>query len=75
LDTFKVVWPLGKWSGTIVPLAKRVTTLEGKTIRMPDSGAAFTTLQQLLKEKYTGIKFIPTNSKDKHDAFITGIGF
>ena len=65
-DTFKVVWPLGKWTGTMYPLAKRLDNLAGKTVVF--LGGAFRmkevseVLTPLLTAKYAGIKILALGS-------------
>jgi hypothetical protein len=59
---YKVVWPLGKTTDKVVPLAPRLDSLDGKTICFvgpDDRFVLFPELEKLLKEKYTGMKFIP----------------
>ena len=57
---YEVVWPLGKWSGKLVPLASPLDTLEGKRIcNLIDSETMAEYVQEVLIEKYHDIKFIP----------------
>lgn len=58
----EVVWPLGKWSGEVVPLPAPLTTLEGKTIASIGGAfrndETFAELANLLSEMYPGMTFI-----------------
>jgi hypothetical protein len=57
---YKVVWPLGKWSGKVVPLASPVGDLKGKTIcNLIDNETMAEYVPEVLKEKYSGIKIVP----------------
>ena len=57
---YQVVWPLGKWSGKVVPLASPLDTLKGKTIcNLIDNETMAEYVSEVLKEKYSDIKFIP----------------
>ena len=62
---YAVISPVSKWGGKVIPLAPRLDTLEGKTIaevggtfKGPET---FAVLEELLKQKYPGIRFIPLN--------------
>jgi hypothetical protein len=60
---YEVVWPRGKVAVKIVPLAKRLDTLEGKTIGELWNGAyrgneTFPLIREELARRYRGIKFV-----------------
>ena len=60
---YEVVWPLGKRSVETVHLAKRLGTLEGKTIAelwdwLFNGERIFPFLEQELTKRYPGIKFV-----------------
>ena len=61
--TYPVVWPRGEQTVGVVPLAKRLGSLEGKTVaQLWDyvfrGDEIFPILQDELKRRYPGIKFI-----------------
>ncbi len=60
---YKVVWPESHWAGKAIPLAPRLSSLEGKTIAFLGGGfraeEMFPILESLLRAKYSNIKFIP----------------
>ena len=57
---YEVVWPLGKWSGKVIPLASPLDTLKGKRIcNLVDNDTMAEYVREVLKEKYSDIKFIP----------------
>jgi hypothetical protein len=60
---YEVVWPRGKVAVKVVPHAKRLDTLEGKTICELWNGAyrgdeTFPIIREELAKRYRGIKFI-----------------
>jgi hypothetical protein len=60
---YEVVWPSGERKQKMRPLAKRLQTLEGKTIAqlwdyLFAGDEVFATLEQTLREKYPGVKFV-----------------
>jgi hypothetical protein len=60
---YEVVWPRGKVAVKIVPLARRLDTLEGKTICELWNGAykgdeTFPLIREELARRYRGIKFV-----------------
>ena len=62
-NLYEVVWPRGERRQKIQPLAKRLDTLNGKTIAqlwdflfMGDE--VFATLEEELKKKYPDVKFV-----------------
>ena len=60
---YEVVWPSGERMQAQRPLAKRLDTLNGKTIaQLWDylffGDEVFTTLEQRLREQYPGVKFV-----------------
>ncbi len=62
-EKIEVVWPLGKATERLQPLAPRLDTLEGKTICGLYNGVfhfdeTWPLIQQLLSKKYPGIKFV-----------------
>ena len=62
-EVYEVVWPRGKAAVKIIPLAKRVDTLAGKTVCELWDGLfrgdeIFPMLETWLAEKYPGIKFV-----------------
>ena len=62
-EVYDVVWPRGRAVSKIIPLAKRLDTLEGKTVcelwdYMFRGDEIFPMLEKLLLEKYPGIKFV-----------------
>jgi hypothetical protein len=66
---YKVVWPLGKWSGKVIPLAPPVNTLKAKTICNLVDREPASYLNDLLKEKSGDLKII---SRDEFAAGFTG---
>ncbi len=61
--TYPVVWPRGERTIGVVPLAKRLDSLEGKTVaQLWDfvfrGDEIFPILQEELKKRYPGVKFI-----------------
>lgn len=59
-----VVWPRSAKTAEIVPLAKRLDSLDGKTVcqlwdYMFRGDEIFPMLEQALGERFTGVKFIP----------------
>lgn len=62
-EKVEVVWPLGKGASRPQPLAPRLDTLEDKTICGTYNGSFYFNqtwplIQELLKKKYPGIKFV-----------------
>ena len=62
-NLYEVVWPCGERRQKIQPLAKRLDTLNGKTIAqlwdylfMGDE--VFATLEDELRKEYPGVKFV-----------------
>ena len=60
---FEVLWPCGEKTAKIVPIAKRLDTLEGKTIgELWTNGfrgdKVFQILEKELSKRYAGIKFV-----------------
>ncbi len=61
--SYRVVWPRGEQTVGVVPLAKRLDSLEGKTVaQLWDfvfrGDEIFPILQDELKKRYPGIKFV-----------------
>jgi hypothetical protein len=57
---YRVVWPLGKWSGQVISLAPPIHNLEGKTIGVILNDEAMReALQELLIQMYPDVKLIP----------------
>ena len=69
---YKVVWPLGKSTSKVRPLAKRLPDLEGKTIcelynQLFKGNVLFSETKKIFQEKFLGIKFVDhTNFGDIH---------
>ena len=60
---YEVVWPSGERKQALQPLAKRLGTLEGKTIAqlwdfLFSGDAVFTALEEKLRVQYPGVKFV-----------------
>ena len=60
---YEVVWPSGERKQALQPLAKRLGTLEGKTIAqlwdfLFSGDAVFTALEEKLRTQYPGVKFV-----------------
>ena len=60
---YEVLWPRGRVAVKIIPLAKRLDTLEGKTICELWNGAyrgdeTFPMIREELAKRYRGLKFI-----------------
>ena len=61
--TYKVVWPLSHWGGSVISPAPRPASLDNKTIAWV--GGSYRgdemsgILEELLRQKYTGLKFLP----------------
>jgi hypothetical protein len=60
---YEVVWPRGERKQVLRPLAKRLDTLNGKTIAqlwdyLFAGDEVFATLEQKLRAQYPGVKFI-----------------
>jgi hypothetical protein len=60
---YEVVWPSGERKQALRPLAKRLGTLEGKTIAqlwdfLFSGDAVFTALEEKLRAQYPGVKFV-----------------
>jgi hypothetical protein len=62
-NLYEVVWPCGERRQKIQPLAKRLDTLNGKTVAqlwdylfMGDE--VFATLEEELRKEYPGVKFV-----------------
>ncbi len=60
---YEVVWPRGERRQTLRPLAKRLDTLEGKTVaQLWDylffGDEVFSQLEQSLRERYPGVRFV-----------------
>ena len=65
-EVLEVAWPRGPSAVKIIPLAKRLDTLEGKTIcEMWDwvfrGDELFPLLEEELKKRYPGVKFVNFN--------------
>lgn len=63
-QVYEVVSPLGEPTVKMIPMARRLDTLEGKTICEVHNQAfkadvTFPVIQKLLQEKYRGVKVIP----------------
>jgi hypothetical protein len=63
LSVYEVVWPRGKRVTPSVPLAKRLNTLEGKTIcELWDwvfrGDEVFEIIEKELRKRYSGVKFV-----------------
>jgi hypothetical protein len=60
---YEVVWPRGERRQALRPLAKRLDTLEGKTVAqlwdyLFAGDEVFSTLEQSLRASYPGVKFV-----------------
>jgi hypothetical protein len=60
---YEVVWPRGERKQALRPLAKRLDTLEGKTVAqlwdyLFAGDEVFSTLEQHLRAQYPGVKFV-----------------
>ena len=60
---YEVVWPLGKRSTGIIRLAKRLDTLEGKTVCnlwdwLFHGQEIFPAIEKELAKRYPGVKFV-----------------
>jgi hypothetical protein len=60
---YEVVWPSGERKQALRPLAKRLDTLDGKTIAqlwdyLFAGDAVFAALEQKLRAQYPGVKFV-----------------
>jgi hypothetical protein len=60
---YEVVWPRGERRQALRPLAKRLDTLEGKTVAqlwdyLFAGDEVFSTLEESLRTKYPGVKFV-----------------
>ncbi len=60
---YEVVWPRGERKQALRPLAKRLDTLSGKTVAqlwdyLFAGDEVFTALEEKLRERYPGVKFI-----------------
>jgi hypothetical protein len=60
---YEVVWPSGERKQAVRPLAKRLDTLNGKTIAqlwdfLFAGDDVFTALEENLRAKYPGVKFV-----------------
>ena len=60
---YEVVWPRGERRQALRPLAKRLDTLEGKTVAqlwdyLFAGDEVFSTLEEKLRAQYPGVKFI-----------------
>ena len=69
---YEVAWPRGPSAVNIIPLAKRLDTLQGKTIGEIWNGVfrgdeLFPALEEELKKRYPDVKFI--NFKEFGNAF------
>ena len=61
--TYEVVWPSGERKQALRPLAKRLDTLNGKTIAqlwdfLFAGDEVFAALEEKLREHYPGVKFV-----------------
>jgi hypothetical protein len=69
---YKVVWPLGKSTTEVRPLAERLPDLKGKTVcelynQLFKGDVLFAETKKIFKEKFPGIKFVDhTNFGDIH---------
>jgi hypothetical protein len=62
-EVFEVLWPRGEGAIKLIPLAKRVDTLAGKTVCELWDGIfrgdeIFPMLEKWLAEEYPGVKFV-----------------
>jgi len=62
-NVYEVVYPLGRSTTPVKPLAPRLDTLEGKTIcelwnNVFQGNVTFLRLEELLAKKYPGVKFV-----------------
>jgi hypothetical protein len=62
-ETYKVVWPRGRWARTGAKFAKRLDTLEGKVVAelwdwVFKGDKMFTIWRRELSKRYPNIKFI-----------------
>ena len=67
-ELYEVLWPRGRRTAVITSLAKRLDTLEGKTIGelsdyMFHADDTFAIIEEELTKRYSGIKFV------KHELF------
>jgi hypothetical protein len=63
---YQVVWPLGKWAGKVIPLASSLDTPAGKTVcNLIDREEVASYVEDQLKGKYSGMKFIPRSVFEK----------
>lgn len=75
---YEVVYPLGKTMMKEIPLAPRLTDLQGKTIcalsnHVFQYKVTFPALGELLQKQYPELKFIPyTEFPDSHDESAAG---
>ena len=69
---YKVVWPLGKSTTKVRPLAERLPDLKGKTVcelynQLFKGDVIFSEIKKIFKEKFPEIKFVDhTNFGDIH---------
>ena len=69
---YEVAWPRGPSAVKIIPLAKRLDTLQGRTIGEIWNGVfrgneLFPAVEEELKKRYPGVKFV--NYKEFGNAF------
>lgn len=62
-DSFAVVWPRSEKTAEIIPLARRLESLEGKTVcqlwdYMFRGDEIFPMLEETLGQRYPGVKFV-----------------
>ena len=62
-EKYQVVWPRGRWARTGAKLAKRLDTLEGKTVAelwdwVFKGDVMFEAWREELPKRYPGIKFV-----------------
>jgi hypothetical protein len=60
---YEVVWPSGERKQELQPLAKRLDTLQGKTVAqlwdyLFAGDEVFTVLEEQLRARYPGVKFV-----------------
>jgi len=60
---YEVVWPCGERRQALRPLAKRLDTLNGKTIAqlwdfLFAGDEVFTAIEETVREQYPGVKFV-----------------
>jgi hypothetical protein len=80
-EVYEVAWPRGPSAVKIIPLAKRLDTLQGKTIGDIWNGVfrgdeLFPALEEELQRRYPNIRFVPYkefgNAFTAHEAKVFG---